>query len=79
MIYILAIMCVLCCLISGGLAVFVLWQTDRERKRLIELLAAKDYSDYKAFETQPENSAEHKNLFVNREKAQQARQEIDRE
>lgn len=43
-----------------------------ERKRLIELLAAKDYADYKNFENSKNNEeSKKKNMFIVREKKEE--------
>ena len=74
-----AIICLICCIVSGAIAFFVLWQSAKERKMLIELLAAKDYADYKNFETDGERTVEHKNLFMARDRKEKARQTLNGE
>lgn len=79
MIYIVATICAICCLVSGGITVYVIHQSAKERQMLVSLLAAKDYADYKAFDSEPDNNSEHNNMFISRRKAKERREEFNRE
>lgn len=74
-----AITCMICCVITGGVAFYALWQTAKERKMLIELLAAKDYADYKNYQTDADRDVQHKNLFMARTEKEQARKTLNGE
>lgn len=63
------------CLLITAVLIYVLVSTEKERKRLIELLAAKDYADYKNFEgaEKPVLRRDKNNMFQKRNKEQQNR------